>query len=105
MALTVVRRDGPAAVTLTPQGEVDPDTAPALEAALDAALDGGAPAPIVVDLSGVRFLDSAGISALLRGRRRTVAAGRAFRVTGADDFVAEVLHLTGVWDLLAGGAP
>ena len=103
--LTVERADGPSAVTINARGEVDPDTAPVLEAALDAVLADGATLPVVVDLSGVRFLDSAGISALLRGRRRTVAAGREFRIAGADEFVVDVLQLAGVWRLLSGGAP
>jgi anti-sigma B factor antagonist len=103
--LTVERQDGPTAVTINPRGEVDPDSAPALDEALDAALAQGATTPIVVDLSGVRFLDSAGIGALLRGRRHTLAAGRSFRIIGARDLVADVLHLAGVWNLLAGSAP
>jgi anti-anti-sigma factor len=103
--LTVKRQDGPAAVTLNPRGELDPDSAPALEEALAAVLAGDAVTPVVVDLSGVRFVDSSGIGALLRCRRRALAAGRAFRVAGAREFVAEVLRVAGVWELLTGGRP
>jgi anti-sigma B factor antagonist len=101
--LTVQRRDDPAAVTLSPRGEIDPDTVPALDEGVAAALADGTTRPIVMDLSGVRFIDSAGIAALLRARRGGDAVGREFRVAAARPFVAEVLRLTGVWDLLTGG--
>jgi anti-sigma B factor antagonist len=101
--LTVVRHDGPTAVTINPRGDVDPATAPALDEAFTAVLAGDATTPVVVDLSEVGFLDSAGIGALLRGRRRTVEAGRSFRVVAPDGFIAQVLQLAGVWELLSGG--
>ena len=53
-------------------------------------------ARIVVDLAGVRFLDSAGINALLRSRRWADYHHRSLRVTGAEGRVLEVLELTGV---------
>jgi|SRR4051794_37736821 anti-sigma B factor antagonist len=46
-------------------GEVDIDTAPRLEAQLRRALDDGA-RDVVVNLRDVTFIDSAGITALLR---------------------------------------
>jgi anti-anti-sigma regulatory factor len=49
-----------------------------------------------VDLSGVSFLDSAGINALLKVRRWADANRRSARVTGAGGLVREVLELTGV---------
>ncbi len=47
-------------VTVT--GEIDMETAPALREALATAA--AAPGPLVVDLSAVTFLDSAGVAAL-----------------------------------------
>jgi anti-anti-sigma factor len=51
----------------------------------------------VVELSGVTFIDSAGINALLKGRRAADERGRVFRVTGATGIVRELLDMTGVW--------
>ncbi|MEV8517367.1 STAS domain-containing protein [Dactylosporangium sp. NPDC051484] len=103
--LTVARHDGSGAVTITVQGEIDLATAGQLRDAIIAAVTDAEPdISLVVDLAELRFIDSAGISALLRGRRSALAAGRTFRVDGAAGLVLEVLQLTGVWSLLSGEA-
>jgi len=51
---------------VTVRGDLDGDTAPRLDAALDQL---GADAPVVVDVSRVDVLTSAGIQSLLRERR------------------------------------
>ena len=80
---------------LVVSGEVDLAGSPRFAQALDEALAPGA--PLVVDLSGVEFLDSAGLRALalaertaaeLGGRLLIVpspAASRVFEVTGLKD--------------------
>jgi anti-sigma B factor antagonist len=62
-ALTLTTGRGPdGAVVLTATGEIDMSNAPAFAAALaSAAPAGGA---LVVDLTGVEYLDSAGLAAL-----------------------------------------
>jgi anti-sigma B factor antagonist len=61
--IEVVRMDDIALAMCS--GEVDIDTAPRLEARLRRALDEGA-RDVVVNLRDVTFIDSAGITALLR---------------------------------------
>ncbi|WP_432842520.1 STAS domain-containing protein [Dactylosporangium sp. CA-092794] len=101
--LSVTRRDADAAVTIAVEGEIDAATVGDLEAAIGAGLAGLGPArTLVVDLTGLKFIDSAGIGVLLHGRRSAVALGRPFRVAGATGLVLEVLRLTGVWPLLSG---
>ena len=56
---------------------------------------------MIVDLSGTQFMDSSGISILLKGRREADRAGIAYRVTGATDMVRHILRLTGVLDYLS----
>lgn len=51
-------------VVVAATGEIDNVSAPALREALVAALDEGAP-QVVVDLTGVEFLDSSGLGALV----------------------------------------
>jgi anti-anti-sigma factor len=56
------RPDG--AVVLTAVGEIDMSNAGAFSAALTAAREDLADGPLVVDLTGVEYLDSAGLAAL-----------------------------------------
>jgi anti-sigma B factor antagonist len=66
-------------VVLAAEGEIDLDSAPALPAAVDAALSRGA-RDVWVDLSDVTFLDSSGVHALLDARRRVGGNGCGFAV-------------------------
>jgi anti-sigma B factor antagonist len=106
--LTVTVDKGGGAVALAVAGEVDMHTAPRLHQALDHALS-QRPRMLVIDLSSVRFLDCAGLTALVvahrnAGRRTIVrvVAGRSpavrlMRITGLDqawdvyDSVADAL--------------
>jgi anti-sigma B factor antagonist len=56
-------------------GEIDIDSATALPAAIDQALDSGA-LDLWIDLTDVTFMDSAGVHALLAARTRVRALGR-----------------------------
>jgi anti-sigma B factor antagonist len=88
-------------VTVRPVGEIDLATGGTLEAAILDAVAHPDAESVVVDLAGVGFLDSSGISTLLRGRRAADDRGIAFRVTGANGIVRNVLDVTGVWALLS----
>jgi anti-sigma B factor antagonist len=87
-------------VTVAVHGEIDLSTAEQLEQEMENQAAGEVRAT-VVDLSGVTFIDSAGINALLKGRRAADEKGRAFRVTGPQGLVRELLDMTGVWDHLS----
>ena len=54
-----------------------------------------------LDLAGVRFCDSDGLSALLRARRDAVGSGRRVVLERTSAPVDRVLALTGTSDLLA----
>jgi anti-anti-sigma factor len=82
--------------TVVPVGDIDLSTVDTLAAQLGAAIDSDA-SRIEVDLSGVTFVDSVGIHALLKGRRLADASGKDYAVNGADGIVRQVLELTGVW--------
>lgn len=66
-------------VRLDLRGEIDMDGAPALVQAVTSALDAGA-GEVVIDLQAVTFCDCAGITALLVGRRDTLARSAGFQV-------------------------
>ena len=84
---------------VTVQGDVDIESAPRLTDAVDDALRRGR-RHIAVDMGAVTFLDSTGLSAILRGRRDAVAAGGSLRLTDASRSVLLVLDLTNLTDEL-----
>lgn len=51
-------------------------------------------APSTIDVSGVTFMDCAGVAALLRARDRAHARGRRFSLEGVCEPVAFVLEAT-----------
>jgi anti-sigma B factor antagonist len=59
---------------------------------------------LVLDLTGVTFIDSCGIGTLISCRNIADRLGKTLQAIGAQGRVAEVLHLTGVGDLLQGEA-
>jgi anti-anti-sigma factor len=95
-----VERGEPGAVVVRVAGEVDMAVEPILEQALrDAVADQDA-RRVIVDLEDLRFLDSSGIHALVKGYRAAAAAGQSFRLRNAKGAVARVLRVTGVADVL-----
>lgn len=82
-------------VVLAVCGEVDVHTAPHLRVAARAALDRGA-LELVVDLTNARFMDCAGVSALLAAHRDATAGGGRLSVHGTTPGVRRLLRLTGV---------
>ena len=50
--------------------------------------------PSTIDVSGVTFMDCAGIAALMRARDRAAARGRRFSLAGVGEPVAFVLAAT-----------
>jgi len=78
---------------LTVNGEIDLYTAPKLREALGEA-DGGA--DVVVDLRGVRFMDSMGLGVLIGARRRTVEGDGRFALVCTEGPVLRVLDVSGL---------
>ena len=92
-------QDGTGRTTVRPHGEVDVTTAGAL---VDAVVR--LPEPVVecdVDLTGVTFMDSSGIKAIVVCRESLHHRAAAMRILGASDGVAKLLHLTGIDQLFA----
>jgi anti-sigma B factor antagonist len=80
-------------------GEIDVATAPALSAAIDAALAGGA-TELWIDLTGTSFLDSSGVHALYDGHREASALNRRLLVICPSGMARRVLELVGAIDHL-----
>jgi anti-sigma B factor antagonist len=94
-------RDG-RVLTVAVSGDVDLATGPVVSDAIAGALAVDGVAAVRVDLSAVGFLDSSGISLLLKGRRGAEERGVTFQVVRASGIPLQVLQLTGVWEHLCG---
>jgi anti-anti-sigma factor len=81
-------------VVLSVAGEVDMATAPALEESIKEALE-RAPEMLVVDLSGVGFLASAGMSVLISGNQQAGDRTR-FRLVAVGSATLRPMELTGI---------
>ena len=74
-------------------GRVDTHTVKTLSQQLQIA-SSQSPANIVIDLAGVSFLDSSGLSALVQGMRSCRASGGDLRLAGPSTSVQMILELT-----------
>ena len=82
-------------------GELDVGTAPRLrEVLVRLAADTGRPPRVVLDLSGVDFLDSTGLGVLLGGAKRLRAQGGGLALARAEPQVRKVLEVTRVIEIL-----
>jgi anti-sigma B factor antagonist len=81
--------------TLTLSGELDVASAPMLDEALDEAC-ATEPTEIVIDLGRVEFMDSTGLSSLLRGRTLCEQHRCAYSLTPAQRPVERVFETTGL---------
>ena len=93
LVVTVGERDG--WVVLVVVGEVDVYSAPRLREAFTQAAGDAPVRGVVVDLSGVTFMDSSGIGSLVSGRRR-LAEGAGMRLVCAQPTVVRLFELTGL---------
>jgi anti-anti-sigma factor len=92
------RRDGTAAV-IAVTGELDLASSPALREELERASDNGAEL-VILDLRGLVFMDSTGLSVVVRAHQRAAESGRRFAVVRGGKQVQRLLMLTGVGDRL-----
>jgi anti-sigma B factor antagonist len=85
------RSNGTAVVAV--RGELDLYTAPRLWDALDSAI-AGRPHELVIDLSNVTFVDSSGLSVLVRAHKRLRPVNGTVVVRGAAEQVSMTLEVT-----------
>lgn len=77
-------------------GEIDAVNSLQLRAVLGERVDDDH--DVVMDLSGVRFIDSSGIGVLVGALRRLNAAGRQLALRGLSPSLMRVLEVTGLAD-------
>ena len=85
--------------TIVLEGELDMASAPLLESALSEACSGAA-TDLVLDMSGVEFIDSSGLKAILHGKTLCERRQSAFSLTPATRPAQRVFEATGLVDRL-----
>ncbi|MCC6830556.1 MAG: STAS domain-containing protein [Thermoleophilia bacterium] len=89
--MEIGRERRPNATVLRLTGELDLATAPEVLAAVEAATCDGGPSRLVLDMSGVSFIDSTGVRTLLEANR---VAGNDLSLLAPSPAVTRVLELT-----------
>ncbi len=95
MTLPIAVEDRGPVTVVAVGGELDLSSAPELLQALTRLVDAGR-RDLVVDLSGVRFCDSSGLSVLVRVKNRLDGLGGDVTLAGAHPIVQRVLEVSGL---------
>ena len=98
-SFNVETRDRNQAVVIGVTGELDLASSPALERELERGVASQAEV-VVVDLRQLDFMDSTGLSVLVRAHQRATEKGKRFGVVRGPQQVQRLLSLTGVADRL-----
>lgn len=93
-----VRTDGRAAI-ITVSGELDLASAPALDSELEQAGRSDSEL-LVLDLRGLEFMDSTGLSVIVKAHQRLSDEGRSLCLIRGPHQVQRLLDLTGVGERL-----
>jgi anti-sigma B factor antagonist len=96
IALAVEHHDHGAVVTVA--GDLEFGTAASLRSALIDLSQQGAD-PLVVDLAGLEFIDSTGLSLLVQAKQRLEAQGHRFVLRSPTARVRRVLEISGLAEL------
>lgn len=89
------RREGEGVTVLVTSGELDLASSEQLESALaEATADGSG--YVIIDLRGLQFIDSVGLSVLIKADRRVREGGGRFGLVRGSGQVQRLLDLTGL---------
>jgi anti-sigma B factor antagonist len=89
---------GSAVTIVSPEGDIDSATAAPLRAAIGEQVAAGAK-HVVLDLSGVDFMSSAGLALLIAERESAIAREGELRLAGVPRTAGRALSLTGLTEL------
>jgi anti-sigma B factor antagonist len=92
-------RDQDHAAVIVASGELDLASAPELEHELERAQESNV-STLIIDLRPLEFLDSTGLSILIKAHQRAEAAGRRFAVVKGPHQVQRLLALSGLEERL-----
>lgn len=78
------------------KGELDHHTAAEMRAEIDNAIELNMPELLVLDFSGVSFMDSSGIGLVMGRYRNLVRRGAKLHISGASPQIYKVMKLAGL---------
>jgi anti-sigma B factor antagonist len=87
----VPRQDRPNVLPL--KGEIDLHVSPSVTASLNTMIE-KKPERLVVDLSGVSYIDSAGLAALIQAMQKVEAYGGKFLLAGLQETVRSIFEIS-----------
>lgn len=94
LLITVDRRESEVVLVLV--GELDPHTAPLLDEELTTIRTEGEPGTVVLDLTGMTFLDSAGLRVIISGQKALGEAGGTLVLRHPNETARRLLEITGL---------
>lgn len=92
--------EGPEA-TIMLSGELDPATAPQLDQEIERILGTGSVQQLVLDLSGLTFLDSSGLRVFVTARAALTGQGGELRLRAPSANTQRLLDVTGLGEIIA----
>ena len=95
--MTIEKKINAEELTLIVSGRLDTQTAPELEAELDAVLSGLK--ELTFDMTNLEYVSSAGLRVILKAQKAMNAQG-SMKLTGVNDSIMEVFDITGFLDIL-----
>ena len=95
--MTIEKKINGEALTLIVSGRLDTQTAPELEAELDAVLSGLK--ELTFDMTNLEYVSSAGLRVILKAQKAMNTQG-SMKLTGVNDSIMEVFDITGFLDIL-----
>lgn len=84
-------------ITIAPAGRLDTTTAPEFEKTVVDLL--GDVSALVLDMTNVEYVSSAGLRVILKAQKMMSARGK-MKVIGVNDMIMEVFEITGFTDIL-----
>jgi len=90
----IVSADG-AKLTIAPKGDIDHHSARTLRERIDNEMYLNRPEILILDLSGIEFMDSSGLGLLLGRYQRAKDIGCKLQLTGCSDRIMKILSLAG----------
>lgn len=84
-------------------GEIDHHAAGQVRGRIDAQILSGAPELVVLDLSGVSFMDSSGVGLILGRHRLLQSLGGTVSIRGVSGQTAKLLRVAGIHSVLEKG--
>ncbi|MEO6123529.1 MAG: STAS domain-containing protein [Ilumatobacteraceae bacterium] len=104
LAVAEAEGDSSHAFRIAAHGEIDLDSAPELGKALDDLIEQGATL-VILDASGVEFLDSSGLRVIVRAGNALSDAGGQLLIEGMSGAVQRVLEVSGLIDQYRSAKP